>query len=450
MSNFLSQINGNPLTRKLARFIGLPNPVELDRENGGYVTKPFVGKVGLVLSSNNGYAFNSLKNSLTESGVTLLDAKDDIGKIDFIVLDMTGCADCEDYTTLYQSFNPLIKRLSKNGRVLITASSLDKELSCIEFTLSRGVEGFSRSLAKELGYKGVTVNLIYVCRDAVDRLNGVVRFFCGKQSAYITGQTVDVKSIVKKPDVVPLIDVLANKIAIVTGGARGIGLETVKRLLQEGATVICIDIPEAKDELEKLEKTIGIQALPLDISLNDSPEKIVNFIKARTGRVDIVVHNAGVTRDKTLAKMSKEDWSKVIDINLLSIINIDKELIKQNVIRENGKIVCLSSTSGIAGNFGQTNYAATKAALIGYVKAQAEILSKKSITINAVAPGFIETRMTEKMPIVPREIGRCLNSLKQGGTPRDVAELITFLSSPSAHGITGNIVRVCGQSLLGA
>ena len=140
----------------------------------------------------------------------------------------------------------------------------------------------------------------------------------------------------------------------------------------------------------------------------------------------------------------------VLSINLGAILAIDEVLLGEQVINDGGRIVCLSSIGGIAGNMGQTNYGATKAGLIGYVAAQSAEQAKRGITVNAVAPGFIETRMTAEMPFMIREAGRRMNSLSQGGQPEDVAELIKFLTTPGAVGITGQTIRVCGQSLIGA
>jgi 3-oxoacyl-[acyl-carrier protein] reductase len=157
------------------------------------------------------------------------------------------------------------------------------------------------------------------------------------------------------------------------------------------------------------------------------------------------VHNAGITRDKTLARMSDDQWDSVLAVNLESIERINE------AIRESAKrIVCVSSVSGIAGNRGQVNYATSKAGVIGIVESLAEPLAKRQATINAVAPGFIETRMTAAMPLGTREAGRRMNSLAQGGLPVDVAETVAWFASPGSAGVNGNVVRVCGQSLIGA
>jgi 3-oxoacyl-[acyl-carrier protein] reductase len=162
------------------------------------------------------------------------------------------------------------------------------------------------------------------------------------------------------------------------------------------------------------------------------------------------VHNAGVTRDKTLGRMTEEMWSTVLGINLTAEERINDALFEHGVLRENGRICCVSSISGVAGNVGQANYATSKAGVIGMVEALAPEVAKHKVTINAVAPGFIETKMTQAMPIARREVSRRMNSLSQAGLPVDVAETIAWYASPGSAGVNGNVVRVCGQSMIGA
>jgi 3-oxoacyl-[acyl-carrier protein] reductase len=190
-------------------------------------------------------------------------------------------------------------------------------------------------------------------------------------------------------------------------------------------------------------------AFVADIAAADTPATIAAALLA-LGGIDIVVHNAGITRDKTIAKMTEAAWDSVIDVNLSAQERIDDALLEQNVLHAGGRIVGISSISGIAGNLGQTNYATSKAGVIGRVQSMAKLLRARGITINAVAPGFIETQMTARIPIGLREAGRRMNSMSQGGQPVDVAEAIAWLASPASGGITGNVVRVCGQSLIGA
>ena len=180
------------------------------------------------------------------------------------------------------------------------------------------------------------------------------------------------------------------------------------------------------------------------------PQRIAHHVKQKFGVVDIVVHNAGITRDRTLAKMDPSWWDAVLEVNLSSPERINDVLLERDLIRAGGRLIGVASIAGIAGTRGQTNYATSKAGVIGLVQAKAPVLRKQDITINAVAPGFIETAMTAKMPIGLREAGRRLNSMSQGGLPVDVAETIAWLASPGSGTVTGNVVRVCGQSLLGA
>ncbi|MCA9601197.1 MAG: SDR family oxidoreductase, partial [Myxococcales bacterium] len=158
---------------------------------------------------------------------------------------------------------------------------------------------------------------------------------------------------------------------------------------------------------------------------------------------------AGITRDKTLARMGEAQWQQALDVNLRGVLRVTEALLPKG-IRDEGRIVCLSSVAGIAGNLGQTNYAASKAGVVGLVRGWAGPAAKRGIAVNAVAPGFIETRLTRAIPLMIREGGRRLSALGQGGLPEDVAQAIGFLSSPGAHGITGQVLRVCGGALIGA
>jgi 3-oxoacyl-[acyl-carrier protein] reductase len=168
------------------------------------------------------------------------------------------------------------------------------------------------------------------------------------------------------------------------------------------------------------------------------------------GGWDVLVHNAGITRDKTIANMQPHWWQMVVNVNLSAQERINDALVESGALQDGGRIVCVSSISGIAGNLGQTNYAMSKAGVIGMVQSCAPILAARGITINAVAPGFIETQMTAAIPFTMREAGRRMNAMSQGGLPLDVAETIAWLASPASGGINGNVIRVCGQSLIGA
>jgi 3-oxoacyl-[acyl-carrier protein] reductase len=191
--------------------------------------------------------------------------------------------------------------------------------------------------------------------------------------------------------------------------------------------------------------------LALDITDPEAPRTIASHLAREHGGADIVVHNAGITRDKTLGRMDEERWDSVIEVNLAAPERITTALLgEEGALKEAARFVCVSSISGIAGNAGQTNYATSKAGVIGLVEALAPVAAERGATVNAVAPGFIETEMTARMPLATREVGRRMNSLSQGGLPEDVAETVAWLASPGSGGVNGNVVRVCGQSLLGA
>ena len=177
----------------------------------------------------------------------------------------------------------------------------------------------------------------------------------------------------------------------------------------------------------------------------------MEYLKDRhDGGCDVIVHNAGITRDKTLGRMSDEQWDGLMAVNLTAPERITDALLEADALKPGGRVIGVSSISGIAGQRGQTNYSTSKAGVIGFVDAYAPVMAEADLTINAVAPGFIETQMTAAMPFATREVGRRLNSLSQGGLPVDVAETVAWLASPGSGGVNGNVVRVCGQNLLGA
>lgn len=455
MSDYLVKLAENPTARAIIKNIGLPTPPSLARARSAYAAEPLAGKTVLLGSAANAFASKSAQAIVKSMGATVDQSTpatlNDSQKFEGMVFDATGFAAPGDIRALYDFFHPVIRRLKNNGRVVLLAPIPELQKTVAETTAARAVEGFSRSLAKEVGKKGSTVNLVYVEAGAESRLEGPLRFLLSNHSTYVDGQAIRVTKTAKaSTKKAPATEVLAGKVALVTGGARGIGAATAARLAAEGAHVVVLDIPQDAETLSATAEKIGGTALAMDITDPQTPEKLVKHFSENHGGVDIVIHNAGVTRDKTIANMKEQFWDMVQNINLAAIVAVDDALLAAGTINDQGRVVCLSSIGGIAGNVGQTNYGATKAGLIGYVAARAKENAAKGICFNAAAPGFIETRMTAAMPFTIREAGRRLCSLSQGGEPLDVAELITFLSTPSAVGVTGNTIRVCGQSLVGA
>ena len=456
------------LGKKLAKNLGLPLPVELERFDMG---KPVVRGDVLVGSAAgddhslsdavariladvhanvyvNASASDGIKDALANASV---DAKADTGgkdKYKVVVFDATNINNADELTTIYEFFHPIARRIDKSGRVIVLGRP-PEELDDIQASLAqRALVGFVKSIAKEFK-KGITAQLIYVAKGQEQHLDSTLRFFMSARSAYVSGQVVQVN---KGEHVsVDWQQPLAGKTMLVTGASRGIGESIARVLARDGAHVICLDVPQQQSELQKVAGQISGSTLLLDITADDAGEKIANAA-AKRGGLDAIIHNAGVTRDKTLANMDEQKWNMVININLASIAKINDHLLANDALNDNARIVCVSSISGIAGNLGQTNYATSKAGVIGLVNATANQLQAngKGMTINAVAPGFIETQMTATIPFAIREAGRRMNSMSQGGLPVDVAEAIAWLASPASGGINGNTVRVCGQSLLGA
>lgn len=243
---------------------------------------------------------------------------------------------------------------------------------------------------------------------------------------------------------------LTGKSIVVTGAARGIGLAISQVLARDGATVIGVDVPQAEADLNSAMAGINGLSLPLDITSAGAAETLVRFCQDHSSELHSIIHNAGITRDKMLSRMTSVQWDLLMQVNLGAAQRINNAFLATELLDNGGKIIGVASISGIAGNVGQTNYGFSKSAVIGMVDSLAKPCAKRGITINAVAPGFIETQMTAAIPFATRQMGRRLSSLSQGGLPVDVAEVIGFFVSPQAAGINGNTVRVCGQSLLGA
>ncbi|MCA9520256.1 MAG: 3-oxoacyl-ACP reductase, partial [Myxococcales bacterium] len=347
---------------------------------------------------------------------------------------------------LYGFFHEWVGRIRSHGRALVLARACDAGDSPMQFAVVAALSGFVRSLAKEIGRKGATAHLIQVDNGAERNAEAVVRFLASRRSAFLTGQIWHVTPASLVPQ--RYVRELEGKITLVTGAARGIGEAIAHRLAQEGAAVVALDRPEARDDAARVADQLGGYPLIADLADPNAGTQIAAELKQRFGRVDVVVHNAGIIRDRTLGKMNEDVWKIVMNVNLAAIDRLHTAL--EPMIPDGGRIVALSSVAGIAGNFGQTNYAASKSGLIGYLTAQARRLAERGITANIVAPGFIDTALTRTIPLANREAARRMSALGQGGLPEDIANLITFLSSPSAAGLNGQVLRACGGMFIGA
>lgn len=453
----------SPLGKFVVKNLGLPSPAALDRfesaqpvVNGAVLlgaapSSTISASIAQILSNihADSYVGNNVELQQTAAKVGLnlrpLNADDKESKFKAVVFDASGIQNSEQLKELYNFFNPIARQISNSGRVIVIGTTPETAKTVKQAIAQRALEGFTKSVGKEFK-KGITAQVVYVDQGAEANLESTLRFLISPRSAYVSGQVIRVS----KADNVDLdwAKPLAGKTALVTGASRGIGEAIANVLARDGAHVICLDVPQQQADLERVAGSIGGSVLAIDITAADAGEKI-KTAAAKQGGLDVIVHNAGITRDKTLANMKPELWDLVININLSAIERVNDYLLSNDGLNANGRIVCVSSISGIAGNLGQTNYAVSKAGVIGLVKFTAPTL-KNGITINAVAPGFIETQMTAAIPFAIREAGRRMNSMNQGGQPVDVAEAIAWFASTGSTGVTGNVVRVCGQSLLGA
>lgn len=452
MSDRYGELVQSGLGKTVAKNLGLPMPIKLDRfEVGQPVLR---GEVAFGISAGNDKLvqesvfeiLNKLDAKITTQDTLVEKLSDDNARFKVVIFDATNIKNTDDLVQVYDFFHAIAKRIKSSGRVVIIARPQCCTGTDIGFALAqRALLGFVKSLAKELK-KGISANILYTQIGAEHHLEHSLHFLLSAKSAYVSGQPIYLKKGGELAAVVDNNKPLTNKKILVTGASRGIGKAIATVLARDGAIVYCLDVPASLSELQKVAGNLGGHTLPLDIIEANAPEQIAKAC----GVLDGVVHNAGITRDKTLAKMSAEQWNLVLDINLKAIYRINQYLLDNQGLSEDARIVCVSSISGIAGNLGQTNYATSKAGVIGLVEATAKVFEGSNRRINAVAPGFIETKMTGVIPFAIREAGRRMNSMSQGGDPIDVAETIAWLLSPKAGGLNGNVIRVCGQSVLGA
>ncbi|MCU1311430.1 MAG: Dehydrogenase [Candidatus Angelobacter sp.] len=243
---------------------------------------------------------------------------------------------------------------------------------------------------------------------------------------------------------------LKNKVAFITGGARGLGRATALAFAKEGAAVAVCDMGSNDFGLANEIESAGSKYayFACDVTKSEQVGVVVNAISAKLGAIDILVNNAGITQDATLAKMTEEQWNAVIGVNLSGVFFCTKAVVPGMIEKKSGKIINLSSVVGLYGNFGQTNYAATKSGVIGMTKTWARELGPKGINVNAVAPGFIGTEMVKKMPENVLESMKQRTPLRRIGEPQDIANACVFLASPEAAFINGAVLSVDGGLVL--
>ncbi|MCU1566662.1 MAG: dehydrogenase, short-chain alcohol dehydrogenase -like protein, partial [Pseudarthrobacter sp.] len=418
MTDTYAQLVNHGLGRNVAKKLGLPQPAVLRRYQPG---QPLI--TGPIVVQGDSAGADNLAAELLSWDLDVRRHAVPREKLGAIILVLDDVARPEDLGKPILAAAASLRDLSPGGRIITISRPAADAASPAQAAARQGVDGFLRSLAKELR-AGATGNGVLLGPEVgitSPSTLGAVRFFLSGRSAFVDGQFVTVSTTagelpedVAKP--------LAGRVAVVTGAARGIGAAIARTLHRDGATLVLVDIPAAGDHLAGVANEVKGTALQLDISREDAGQRILEHAVQRHGRLDIMIPNAGITRDKLLANMDESRWNSVIDINIAAQLRINEALLASDHFRESPRIVSVASTSGIAGNRGQTNYAASKGGVMGMVRATGPLIAAHGGSINAVAPGFIETEMTARIPFALREVGRRLNSLQQGGQPTDVAE----------------------------
>ena len=444
MSDRYQSYSTSPVGKLLVKNLGLPSPAKLDRYEAG---APLV--TGTVVVGGRGRLAESLPGILGELDIDAVTETEDGERYKGLVFDATGITSSSDLGELRDFFTPLMRSLETSSRAVVIGTP-PEQVAGSERVAQRALEGFTRSLGKEIG-RGGTVQLVYVAEGAEGAVASTLAFLLSPKSAYVSGQVIRIGAhgFTEAAQVSDWTAPLTGRVALVTGASRGIGEAIARVLHRDGATVVGVDVPQAASELQTLMKELDGDWLAVDITGKDAPQRIAHHLKEKHGGVDVVVHNAGITRDRRLANMAEDRWDSVIAVNLTAPERITRELLDQGLVRPDGSLIGVASIAGIAGNVGQTNYAASKAGVIGLVDSLADEV-EDGITINAVAPGFIITQMTDAVPFATREVGQRLNAMAQGGLPVDVAETIAWFASPGSTAVNGNVVRVCGQMMLGA
>lgn len=372
-----------------------------------------------------------------------------------LVYDASHLNSSRELDDLYSFFHRHMKQLKAHTRAVVIA----QDASCAETAEKKAalwaVSGFVKSLSKEIASKCATINLITYNHESASferieqALAACSEYFLSDHSSFITGQIIAMDDPGAIDMNIPFAGSLAGKLVLVTGAAGGIGRAIAQSFASEGSHVIAIDQVSKAAELKRLCREIDGHSLAIGLGDHENHKEIVDYISKEHGSIDVLIHNAGITRDRSLKKMSKNEWRACLDVNLRAVEDLTALMLEADVIAEGGSIIMMSSISGVGGNIGQCNYSAAKAGLIGYAEGLSEQLRPKRIGVNAIAPGFIQTEMTAHLPLITRQIAIRMASLGQAGLPQDIADAACFLASPFAAGIRGSVLRVCGGHTLG-
>ena len=399
MSDFLLDLSANPNARRVIKQLGLPVPMPqaLRRAKGPWEERPLADRsVAIGAVDFGGPVAETLAHTLTAAGANPLvvgiddgelgpwrDAGEAFGRppmtiadgpapddarVHGLLYDATAVATAGDLRGLYDFFHAWIRRLDKCGRIVVLGRPPEEAADSTTAAARGALAGFAKSLAKEVGKKGATSQFVYIQQGAESRLEAVLRWVLSDRSAFVDGQpfvvTSDAPFALNAPR---WARPLEGKTALVTGAARGIGAATARTLAEAGARVTVLDLPSDDGPASKTAREIGGEVLLLDITAASAADDIAAHVGKRG--LDIVVHNAGVTRDKTIAKMKADYWDLCVDVNLGAVTRVTQALLDAKTLNDGGRVIALSSIAGIAGNVGQTNYAASKSGVIAYVRA---------------------------------------------------------------------------------
>jgi 3-oxoacyl-[acyl-carrier protein] reductase len=470
MTDVLLSLSRSTLARKFVKSSGLPIPMPqaLVRQRAPWRHDTLQGMnlaVGRgefsVLAEQNEVTrlahrqrFTDMVEALNDAGA---DTSGEYNQLDGILFDASTLTTPESLKTIYEYFYNRIGKLKPCSHILIvgdagpklsdSAGVVQSQLSPVAAATQEALTGFVRSLSKELGSRGITANLIFACNGT--NLNGVVRYFLSHHSSYVSGQVLVASE--EGVSSSKFEKLLTGRTILVTGAAHGIGAAIARRAAGEGAKVLLLDRPQEISALEALGREIRGTILPVDLLGENSVSQTIKKLR-ELAPIHGVVHNAGITQDKMLFKMNAEKWNSVVALNLSVPLAMTELMMGKEhdfICAKDASFVFISSISGLAGNAGQTNYAATKSGVTGYVRALAKSDICGKSRFNCVAPGFIDTRMTQAMPMAVREVAKRLNSLKQGGEPDDIAQAVVFLLSDASLPVNGETLRVCGQNIVG-